>query len=203
MGATHSNHLECVEAAVQKVIELGYADPAKIGLHGHSFSGQGGNYIVTHTDLFACAIIGAGASNMVSDFNQLWKSSGTNQHRYNYLGQGRFGTNPFDDLELYIDQSATYHARDMNTPLILFHGTSDGSVEWLQAIEFYNALRFNNKNVILCSYPGEGHHLSKYENKVDFQTRMEQFYDHYLKGTKAPEWMIKGIPFLEKASNNN
>lgn len=196
---THSDMLECIEAAVAKVNELGYVDMKRLGLHGHSFSGQGGNYIVTHSDMFAAAVLGAGASNLVSDFNQLWKSSGTNQHSYNHYGQGRFGTNPYDDFDLYVDQSAVYNARKMNTPLMLLHGVEDGSVEWLQAIEFYNALRFNSKNVILLSYPGEDHHLAKWENQVDFMTRMEQFYDHYLKGKPAPEWMIKGVPFLKKA----
>ncbi len=71
-------------------------------------------------------------------------------------------------------------------------------MEWLQAVEFYNALRFNGKNVILVSYPGQGHHATKLENKIDFQIRMEQFYDHYLKGKLAPDWMVKGVPFLEK-----
>jgi dipeptidyl aminopeptidase/acylaminoacyl peptidase len=86
----------------------------------------------------------------------------------------------------------------MDTPLLLFHGTDDGSVEWLQAVEFYNALRLNNKQVILCSYPGEGHHLRKLENQIDYQTRMEQFIDHYLKDKPAPDWMLHGIPQLEK-----
>ena len=203
LRTTHSDMLECIEAAVNKVNELGYVDMDKIGIHGHSFSGQGGNYIVTHSDLFAAAVIGAGVSDLVADFNQLWKSSGTNQHNYDYYGQGRFNTNPYDDFDLFVDQSAVFHARNMNTPLLLFQGVADGSVEWLQAIEFYNGLRFNSKNVILCSYPGEGHHLSKWENKVDFQTRMEQFYDHYLKDKPAPDWMLKGVPFLEKPSNNN
>lgn len=203
IGSTHSDHLECVTAAVNKVLEMGYADPDRIGLHGHSFSGQGGNYIITQTDMFACAVIGAGVSNLVSDFNQLWKSSGSNQHGYNHTGQGRFNSNPFDNLQLYIDQSALYHARNMNTPLLIFQGEEDGSVEWLQAIEFYNALRFNGKNVILASYPGEDHHLEKYENQVDFQTRMEQFYDYYLKGKPEPQWMIKGVPFLEKEAVKN
>lgn len=203
IGSTHSDMLECIEAAVNKVNELAYVDMDKIGIHGHSFSGQGGNYIVTHSDMFAAAVIGAGVSDLLADFNQLWKSSGTNQHRYDYYGQGRFNTNPYDDFELFVDQSAVFHARDMNTPLLLFQGEADGSVEWLQAIEFYNGLRFNEKNVILCSYPGAGHHLAKWENQVDFQTRMEQFYDHYLKGKPAPEWMIKGVPFLQKATNNN
>ncbi len=197
-GTTHSDMLECIEAAVNKVNELGYVDMDRIGLHGHSFSGQGGNHIVTQTDMFAAAVIGAGASNLVSDFNQIWASAGTNQHYYNHHGQGRFATDPYNDFELYVEQSAVHHAPNMNTPLLLLHGTEDGSVEWLQAIEFYNALRFNKKNVILLSYPGEGHHLARYENQVDFQTRMEQFFDHYLKESDAPEWVTKGVPFLEK-----
>jgi dipeptidyl aminopeptidase/acylaminoacyl peptidase len=195
---THSDMLDCVEAAVKKVIEMGYADPKSVGLHGHSFSGQGSALIAGRSKMFAAIVAGAAATDLVADFNQLWKSSGTNQHRYDTYGQGRFGTNPFDDLELYINESAVFQARTMDTPLLLLHGTADGSVEWLQAVEFYNALRFNGKNVILVSYPGQGHHATKLENKIDFQVRMEQFYDHYLRGKPAPDWMVKGIPFLKK-----
>ena len=197
---THSDMLDCVEAAVKKVIELGYANPSRIGLHGHSFSGQGGALIATKSKMFAAIVVGAGATNLISDFNQLWKSSGTSQHRYDYYGQGRFGTDPFEDRELYIQESALFNAETMDTPLLLLHGTDDGSVEWLQAIEFYNALRFLGKKVILASYPGQGHHLDKLENQIDFQQRMEDFYDHYLKGKPAPEWMIEGIPYLKKKS---
>jgi dipeptidyl aminopeptidase/acylaminoacyl peptidase len=187
-----------VEAAVTKVIEMGYADPERISVHGHSFSGQGSAYIATHSDMFRAIVYGAGATNLVSDFNQLWKSSGTNQHRYDTYGQGRFGTNMFDDLQLYIDQSAVYHARDCNTPLLILHGTADGSVEWLQAVEFYNALRYNGKSVILLSYPGAGHGLRKYENQRDFQIRAHQFLDHHLKDAPAPDWMINGRRFIDK-----
>ena len=195
---SHADMLECIEAAIAKVVEMGYVDAERIGLHGHSYSGQGSAYISTRSETFAAIVAGAAATNLVSDFNQLWKSAGTNQHRYDIYGQGRFGTNPFDDPELYRDQSAVHHARTMNTPLLLLHGTSDGSVEWLQAVEFYNALRFNGKNVILLSYPGEGHGLRKRENQIDFQVRMREFFDHHLKGAAPPVWMSRGIPFLEK-----
>jgi len=196
---SHSDMLECVEAGVQKVIDMGYADPKKVGLHGHSYSGQGSAFISTQSKMFAAIVAGAAATDLVSDFNQLWKSSGTNQHRYDIYGQGRFGTNPFDDLQLYIDQSALFHARTMNTNLLLLHGTDDGSVEWLQAIEFYNALRFNKKNVVLLSYPGEAHGLRNLENQKDFLARIQQFYGHYLMGKPAPEWITAGVPFLKKA----
>ena len=197
-GTTHSDMLDCVEAAVKKVIEMGYADPDRISLHGHSFSGQGSAYISTRSNMFAAIVYGAGATNLVSDFNQLWKTSGTSQHRYDIYGQGRFGTNPYDDLKLYQNESAIFHVRSMNTPLMILHGTADGSVEWLQAVEFYNALRFNGKNVILLSYPGEAHGLRRYENQKDYQTRMMAFLDHYLKDKPAPDWMVHGVPFLKK-----
>ncbi|MBZ5497216.1 MAG: prolyl oligopeptidase family serine peptidase [Acidobacteriia bacterium] len=196
---SHSDMLECVEAAVQKVIDMGYADPKRIGLHGHSYSGQGSAFISTQSKMFAAIVAGAAATDLISDFNQLWKSSGTNQHRYDIYGQGRFGSNPYDDLQLFIDQSAVFHARTMNTPLLLLHGTDDGSVEWLQAVEFYNALRFNKKNVILLSYPGEAHGLRNIENQKDFLARIQQFYDHYLKDKPAPDWMTNSVPFLKKA----
>ncbi len=199
VSETHTEMLEGINLAIDKVEEMGYVDPESIGLHGHSFSGQGSAYIATHSDRFAAIVAGAAATNLVSDFNQLWKSSGTNQHGYDTYGQGRFGTNPYDNLELFLDQSATPNAASMNTPLLILHGTADGSVEWLQAVEFYNGLRwFEKENVILMSYPGEPHHLRVYENQRDFQIRMRQFYDHWLRDKPAPRWMGSGRSFLQK-----
>jgi hypothetical protein len=54
------------------------------------------------------------------------------------------------------------------------------------------------KEVILLSYPDEPHHLSREENQKDFQVRMRQFFDHYLKDTPAPLWMTDGVPYLKK-----
>ena len=195
---SHLDMLDCVEAAVKKTIEMGYTDPGKVALHGHSYSGQGAAFIATQSKMFAAVIAGAAATNLISDFNQLWKSAGTNQHNYDIHGQGRFAANPFDDLELYRAQSAVYHARSMDTPLLLLHGTEDGAVEWLQAIEFYNALRFNGKEVILLSYPGEGHGLRKSENQKDFQRRAKEFLEHHVRGKEAAEWIRRGRSYLDK-----
>lgn len=198
LGDTHSQMKDAVMAAADSAVAMGYADPDRIGLHGHSFSGQGTAHISTQTDRFAAILAGAAATNLISDFNQLWTSAGTNQHRYNTYGQGRFATNPFDDFDLYVQESAVHHAANMNTPLLILHGTEDGSVEWLQGVEFYNALRFHRKPVILLSYPGEGHSLGRHENREDFQIRMHQFFDHHLLGAEAPAWMTEGVPFLDK-----
>ncbi|HTJ21361.1 MAG TPA: prolyl oligopeptidase family serine peptidase [Gemmatimonadaceae bacterium] len=197
-GRSHTDMLNSVEAAVRRVEELGYADPKRVGLHGGSYSGQGGAYISTQSKMFAAIAIRAAAVDLVADFNQLWKTTGTNQHRYDTYGQGRFGTNPYDNLSLFMDQSAVFHAQTMNTPLLIFQGTNDGSTEWLQGVEFYNALRFLKKPVIFLSYEGEGHGFTRYDNQYDVEVRMHQFYDHYLKGEPAAEWIANGVPFIKK-----
>ncbi len=197
-GRSHTDMLNSVEAAVKRVEDLGYADPKRVGLHGGSYSGQGGAYISTQSKMFAAITIRAAAVDLIADFNQLWKTTGTNQHRYDTYGQGRFGANPYDNLSLFMDQSAVFHAQSMNTPLLILQGTNDGSTEWLQGVEFYNALRFLKKPVIFLSYEGEGHGFTRYDNQYDVEVRMHQFYDHYLKGTPEAEWIANGIPFIKK-----
>jgi hypothetical protein len=198
LRTSHSDMLECVEAAVKRVIEMGYADPDRIGLHGHSYSGGGSCYIATRSKMFAAIAAGAAPINLVSEFNQLFKGSGRNNHQYDIHGQGRYATNPYDDFDLYWDQSPIAHVKTMDTPLLYLHGVDDPTVEYLQGMEFYNALRFLKKNVIFLSYPGEAHGLRKIENQKDFTVRLHQFFDHHLKGTEAPDWIVSGVPFLKK-----
>ena len=88
--------------------------------------------------------------------------------------------------------------KSIKAPYLILHGTEDGAVDWIEGLGYYNTGRRLGKEVILLSYPGEGHHLRKVENQKDFQIRMKQFFDHYLKDVPAPTWMTEGVPFLEK-----
>jgi dipeptidyl aminopeptidase/acylaminoacyl peptidase len=197
-GSSHSDMLECVEAAVAKVIELGYADPARVGLHGHSYSGGGASYIAGRSQMFAAIVAGAAPINLVGEFNIIFRSSGQNNHRYDIHGQGRYGSNPYDDFDMYWQQSPIAHVRTMDTPLLYMHGEDDQIVEYLQGLEFYNALRFNGKPVIFLSYPGEGHGLTKLENQLDYQRRMAEFYGHYLRGDERASWIDYGERYIDK-----
>jgi dipeptidyl aminopeptidase/acylaminoacyl peptidase len=207
-GATGDDMLDCIEAAVDKCVELGYADPERIGLQGHSFSGYGASYIAARSKKFAAVSSGAGVVNHLSDFNHLWgysieskKGSGNNAHQYDIYGQGRMGTNPYDDYELYRSQSPVMHVKDMTTPLLLLQGEMDTTVAWIEAVEMYNAMRFNDKNVILLSYPKEGHSIEKRENRIDYTKRVLEYFDHYLMDKPAPDWITRGVPFLEKKTS--
>ena len=197
IGPSHQHMLESIELAIDAVIEMGYVDPERIALHGHSYSGQGSTYIATHSDRFAAIVAGAAATNLVSDFNALWGGR-NNAHNYSIYGQGRLGTDLYSDFELYVDQSAVHHASDMNTPLLLLHGEDDATVRWMHSVELYNGLRWFEKDVILLSYPGEGHGLRQYENQKDFQIRTRQFINHHLRGAPIPAWMESGRTFIDK-----
>lgn len=198
IGKPGTSSLDCVGSAVKKAIELGYADPERIGLQGHSWGGFQTSFIVTQTDMFACVVSGAPPTCIEGEFNQVFKSSGNNNHSYYSRSQGRMGTDPWKDHDLYRSQSAIQNADKITTPFMLLHGTEDGSVDWIQSLEYYNAARYLGKEVIFLSYPGEPHHLAKEENQKDFQMRMKQYFDHYLKGKPIPDWMADGIPYLKK-----
>jgi hypothetical protein len=65
----------------------------------------------------------------------------------------------------------------------------------------FTALRRLNKPVWLLVYNGEDHNLVQRQNRKDISIREQQFFDHYLKGAPAPEWMEKGVPATEKGKD--
>lgn len=198
VGLPGSSALDDVTSAVKEVIKLGYADPDKIGLQGHSWGGYESSFIVTQTDMFATVVTGAPLTNLISMYNVAYKRTGNLNGPILEWSQGRMGVSPWENMELYRSQSPLHHAQKIKTPFLILHGTSDGAVDWNQGLEFYSAARRLGKEVILLSYPGEPHHLAKEANQKDFQIRMKQYFDHYLKGDVAPLWIKEGITHLNK-----
>ena len=197
-GLPGSSALDDVTSAAQKVINLGYADPERIGLQGHSWGGYESSFIVTQTDMFACVVTGAPLTNLISMYNIIYKASGSFNGPILEWSQGRMGVSPYENFDLYVSQSPIHHAQNINTPFLILHGTADGAVDWNQGLEFYSTARRLGKEVILLSYPDEPHHLGKEENQKDFQVRMKQYFDHHLKGAPAPLWMTHGVDHLDK-----
>jgi len=204
-GSSHSDMLDAVEAATKKVIAMGYADPAKIGVHGHSYGGEGAAFIGTRSRMFAAIGMGAGVTDLFTDFSQSWGwsyqvsgGSGQNGNDYYMFGQGRWGFSPWDKPDVYHFESALTHVPEITSPFLIMHGTADPTVSFSEGMNFYNALRFNGKNATLLAYPGEGHGLRGLANRRDLTTRYFQFFDHYLKGAPAPKWMTDGVPYIAK-----
>ena len=68
VGTSHSDMLDAVEAATKKVIAMGYVDPTKIGVHGHSYGGEGAAFIATRSRLFAAVGDGCGCHRSLHRF---------------------------------------------------------------------------------------------------------------------------------------
>ncbi len=204
-GSSHSDMLECVEAATRKVIEMGYADPKRIGITGHSYGGEGAAYIGVMSKMFAAVGMGAGVVDLSNDFNMNWGwtyaapgGSGDTAFNYYLYSQGRWGFSPWDQPDRYRNESALTWAPRATAPFLIMHGTSDPTVGFINGLAFYNALRYNGKKAVLLAYPNEGHHLGGLANQRDLTVRFMEFFDHYLKGAPAPAWLTEGVPFLKK-----
>ena len=150
--------------------------------------------------MFAAVVTGAPLTNLISMYGELYKQSGAWNGGILETSQGRMGANvtPWNATALYESQSPLFSVAKIQTPFLILQGTIDGAVDWNQGLEFYNAARRNGKNVIFLSYPDEPHHLAKVPNQKDFQIRMKQYFDHYLKGAPMPEWMKNGLPQTRK-----
>ncbi|CAN5210857.1 hypothetical protein BH09BAC3_BH09BAC3_25660 [soil metagenome] len=199
-GRPGTSSLDCITSAAKKIIDLGYADPKRIALQGHSWGGYQTSFILTQTDMFKCIVTGAPPTNLESFYNNIYGSTGTNHHGIMEIGQVRMGRNatPWSASEAYRRESPMVHVPNIKTPFMILHGTADGAVDWSQGLEFYNAARRLNKEVILLSYPNEGHHLAIEANQKDFLVRMQQYFDYYLKDTPAPVWMKEGVQNINK-----
>jgi len=101
----------------------------------------------------------------------------------------------WDSLNNYLRNSPIFEANKSNTPLLIEFGDEDEAVPWQQGIEIYLAYRRLQKPVYMLQYQNEPHIVRKYYNKVDYAKKMKEFFDHYLKGAPAPDWLINGIPY--------
>jgi dipeptidyl aminopeptidase/acylaminoacyl peptidase len=189
---------KCLVPGVQKIIDMGVADPEAICLHGHSWSGYQTAFAITQTDIFACAIAGAPVSNMTSAYSGIrWGSGLARQFQYE-KSQSRIGGSLWEARDKYIENSPVFFADRIETPLLIMFGDEDDAVPWYQGIELYLAMRRLGKDCIFLQYRKEPHHPKTYANKLDCTLRYKEYLDHYLKKEPAAEWISKGIPYTGK-----
>jgi dipeptidyl aminopeptidase/acylaminoacyl peptidase len=202
IGKPGTSAVDCVTSGVKKVIEMGYADPKHIGLHGHSWGGYQSSFILTQTDMFAAVVTGAPPTNLISFYDEHYKSTGTIQQGITTVGQVRMGAgvDPWNNTKMFEDQSPIFHVKNIKTPFMILQGGDDGAVDYVEGSQFFNAARALGKQVIFLSYPGQPHNLTDRDDQKDFAIRMRQFFDHYLMEKPMPEWMANGLPQVKKGA---
>ncbi len=192
-----------IEPAVRAALETGMIDADRVGLVGHSWGGYETAFTVTQSDLFAAAVAGAPLTNLFSMYLSIYWNSGGTDARIFEISQGRMEVPFWEDNESYRANSPVFHIENMNTPLLVAFGTEDGAVDFNQGVEFYNAARRAEKDFVLLVYEGENHSLAQKPNQLDYHRRIIEWFGHYLKDDSAPEWISKGVPYLEQERRRN
>jgi dipeptidyl aminopeptidase/acylaminoacyl peptidase len=161
-------------AAIDQVIDQGWVDPDRLGITGYSYGGIFTNWAVSHTNRFKAAVTGAGAANIFSH----WGYSDMNVVRFAELDGS-----PWEQRELYQRLSALSYVPQIETPILLLHGADDQRVNFMQASEFFSALKYFGKEVVLVRYPGESHGMlgiGKPSHRLDYDRRLVDWFSRYL-----------------------
>lgn len=199
-GEPGPSALKAVLPAVDALVAQGFVDEDALGLQGHSWGGYQIAYMLTQTHRFRAAEAGAPVGNMTSAYGGIrWGAGIPRLFQYEQT-QSRIGAPLTAATELYIANSPVFHAQNVQTPLLILHNDHDDAVPWQQGIELFLALRRHDKPVWFFNYHRGLHGLRRRADLKDFSQRMWQFFDHFLRGAPAPEWLEKGIPYLERES---
>lgn len=188
----------CVMSGIASLATRGFVDMKHIGAQGHSWGGYQVAYLATRTDLFAAIESGAPVVNMFSAYGGIRWGSGLNRSFQYEHTQSRIGGTPWDAPTRYFENSPLFLMDKVKTPILIMHNDQDGHVPWYQGIEYFIALKRLQKPVWMLNYTGEPHWPLHIANKIDFQKRMFQFFNHYLKGAAQPQWMKEGVPAVKQ-----
>lgn len=156
-----------------------FANAEKIGCIGASYGGFMTQYLQTRTDIFAAAVSHAGISNITS----YW---GGGYWGFTYGEVAQYGQYPWNNPELYTQQSPLFAADKIHTPLLLLHGTEDTNVPTNESQQLYTALRILGRPVEYVQVNGANHVVTDYKLRQAWQEVIFAWFARWLKD--EPTW---------------
>jgi len=174
-----------VIAAVDKTIELGVADPERLGVGGWSYGGILTDYVITKTGRFKAATAGASETNYLANY-------GTDHYQKEW--EAELGL-PWRNVDLWLKLSTWYQVEKITTPTLILCGEADANVPLINSEQLYQALRRLGKETELVIYPGQNHGITKLSYQKDRLERYLAWYGKYVKGeTPEKQKEAKGAP---------
>jgi len=172
--------------AVDHLVASGLVDTSKVGVTGGSYGGYATAWCATRlSPRFAAGVMFVGISDKIS---KVGTTDIPNEEFYVHALH-----RVWDDWQFFLDRSPIKYAGDSKTPLLILHGKDDPRVNPGQSRELYRHLKLRGQAPVrLVLYPGEGHGNRKCAAKLDYNLRMIEWFEHYLKGPGGtpPAWEI-------------
>ncbi|MEW6072865.1 MAG: DPP IV N-terminal domain-containing protein [Planctomycetota bacterium] len=142
-GKLGVSELSDLEDAVDWLCRHEWADPARVGITGHSYGGFMTAFALTHSDRFALGIAGSG----VYDWGM-----------YDTIYTERYMNTPQANPEGYKATSVVGAAKDLKGHLVLLHGEMDDNVHMQNVFQLVYALqRAGRMSFEMMIYPQNGH----------------------------------------------
>ena len=161
-----------ISAAIDYAVEVGVADPARIGVGGWSYGGILTNYMIASDKRIKAAVSGAGMSNFLGGY-------GADQ----YVREYEFEVGlPWRDKKIYDRISYPFlHADRISAPTLFLCAGADWNVPCLGSEQMYQALHSLDIKTQLVVYPDENHGLTVPSFIEDRLQRHLDWYGKYLK----------------------
>ncbi len=156
-----------------------FVDAKRVGNMGASYGGFMTMYLATKTDMFSASISHAGISNLAEYWGYGWWG-------YGYSGVASRGSFPWNNRDLYVEQSPLYNADKITTPLLLIHGDSDTNVPVTESHQMYTALKLQDKDVELIEFLNDDHHINGRSHRLRWWSTIMAYFDKKLKN--QPLW---------------
>jgi dipeptidyl aminopeptidase/acylaminoacyl peptidase len=166
-----------VHAALDHVIELGLANPDRLGVLGLSYGGFMAHWLIGTSDRFGAAVSENGVTNQVADWAN--SDSGVEYDRMARLGDP---LTP-EGVERLWRQSPLANVASIRTPLLMLQGEADLRCPPADNEQLFVALRTLGRTVEYVLYPEESHVysvLGRPDRRMDRMTRMLDWFDRYL-----------------------
>ena len=155
------------KAAVDEAVRLGVADPARIGVTGHSHGALMTVNLLVHSDLFRAGVATSGS------YNKTLTPFGFQSERRSV----------WEAPDVYRKVSPFFFADKLKTPLLIVHGADDANpgTTPLQANKLYEAIRGNGGTTRLVMLPHEPHWYTAMESNEQLIYEMVHWFDKYVK----------------------
>lgn len=181
LGTPVHSIVDGVNAAVDRVIEMGVADPARLGITGQSYGGYATIAMLTRSTRFKGALMSASIPNLLDVALQLRPESGTDLSFWTEGGQGLMGGTVWDHKERYIENSPVMHLDRVHTPVLIVHGEKDDAFPVTLSDQVFVGLRRLGRVAEYRRYAGEGHVISSAENVTDYWRAAIRWFDQYVR----------------------